>query len=85
MVWNESAGKIYRHEPSVHARWQTLFTRQASSLDGYEPFCSQLDWEVAQWAVKEQISQTSLNRFLKIPDVSVTLLVNCLDFDNCNR
>ncbi|KAJ3722512.1 hypothetical protein C8R42DRAFT_533850, partial [Lentinula raphanica] len=35
----------------------------------YSPFASRLEWEVCQWAVKEKVSQSSFNRFLKIPQV----------------
>lgn len=67
-VWHPSAGRVYRQEKTVHS--PSLFSADASGSDqGYEPFNSRLDWEVAQWAVKEKISQKSFNRLLEIPEV----------------
>ncbi|KAF9065520.1 hypothetical protein BDP27DRAFT_1384504 [Rhodocollybia butyracea] len=39
----------------------------------YHPFASQLDWEIAQWAVTEKISQKALDRLLKVPQVQQKL------------
>ena len=36
----------------------------------WRPFASELDWKVAMWAVREDVGQNSLNRFLSIPGVS---------------
>ncbi|KAJ3709628.1 hypothetical protein C8R42DRAFT_598376, partial [Lentinula raphanica] len=68
--WDDSAGQILRHEPTVHNHWQSLFGVDDTSDQSYRPFSSRLDWEIAQWAVKEKISQKSLNRLLKVPMVS---------------
>ncbi|KAH9910235.1 uncharacterized protein B0H18DRAFT_823376, partial [Fomitopsis serialis] len=35
----------------------------------WKPFASELDWRVAMWAVREDVGQNSLNRFLLIPGV----------------
>ncbi|KAJ3820901.1 hypothetical protein F5880DRAFT_1452117, partial [Lentinula raphanica] len=43
------------------------------------PFGSRLEWEFSQWAVKEKVSQSSINRLLKIPQVKEKL---GLSFDN---
>lgn len=67
--WHSGAGQIYGIEPTIHARWNTLFQRAPGSQP-YEPFNSRLDWEIAQWTVKEQISQKSFNRLLNIPEVN---------------
>jgi hypothetical protein len=87
--WHPSAGKVYRYEPTVHQQWQGLFSMEGTNAnEGYQPFTSRLDWEVAQWAVKEKIPQRSFNRLLRIPQVRVKqlnpsflilmLLWNCL-------
>jgi hypothetical protein len=65
--WHSSAGRVYRHEPTVHDRLQSQSSNDAGQE--YKPFCSRLDWEIAQWAVKEKIHQKSFDRLLKIPQV----------------
>ena len=35
----------------------------------WKPFASELDWRVAMWAVREDVGQNALNRFLSIPGV----------------
>lgn len=69
--WHPNAGQVYGHEPLVHARWQALFHAGPESQP-YEPFRSRVDWEMAQWAVKEKIPQKSFDRLLKIPQVFCT-------------
>jgi hypothetical protein len=71
--WDESAGKVLRYEDTIHSRWRSLFSDGDSPDKGYLPFNSRLDWEIAQWAVKEDISQTSLNNLLEIPQVLIPL------------
>lgn len=66
--WHPTAGQVYGKEPIVHARWQSLFD-SGTEIRAYQPFQSRLDWEVAQWAIKEKISQKSFNRLLNIPQV----------------
>lgn len=66
--WHQTAGQVYGQEPTNYARWQSLFNL-GPEIHAYEPFKSRLDWEVAQWAVKEKISQKSFNRLLNIPQV----------------
>ena len=73
--WHPTAGQIYQQEPTVHTRWQSLFAVDNNVNQGYHPFSSRLDWEVAQWAVKEKITQKSFDRFLKIPQVMLWVLV----------
>lgn len=68
--WHPSAGRVYRYEPIIYQRWKTLFTDEGTTVDGdYRPFSSRLDWEMAQWAVKEKITQSSFTRLLRIPEV----------------
>ncbi|KAF5350297.1 hypothetical protein D9757_014923 [Collybiopsis confluens] len=65
---NDSTDEREIFASPVHSRWQALFNGGSIGSDKrYEPFQSRLDWEVAQWAVKENISQTSFDRLLKIP------------------
>lgn len=48
----------------------------ADDLEGtcYRPFNSQLDWKIAQWAVKDSASHAAFDRFLEIPGVRVNLV-----------
>lgn len=45
----------------------------------WRPFASELDWRVAMWAVREDVSQGALNRLLAIPGVSKFIAVTVLD------
>jgi hypothetical protein len=36
----------------------------------FYPFTSELDWKVAQWAVKDSPGHNAFNRLLEVPDVS---------------
>lgn len=72
--WNDDAGWVYGHKHPVHGRWSSLFSSTSAEND-YQPFNSRLDWEIAQWAVREKISQTSFDRLLNIPQVLFPLLV----------
>ncbi|KIK58858.1 hypothetical protein GYMLUDRAFT_114825, partial [Collybiopsis luxurians FD-317 M1] len=65
-----TAGKVYRHEPTVHTHWQTLFGEATDQADlVYTPFSSCIEWELAQWAIKENIPQRSFDCLLQIPEV----------------
>ena len=76
--WHSTAGQAYRKEPTVHARWKSLFGTESQTNEEYQPFHSRLDWEMVQWAVKEKISLKSFNRLLKIPEViSFVILERC--------
>ncbi|KAF5372418.1 hypothetical protein D9757_011620 [Collybiopsis confluens] len=73
--WHPTAGQILRYESDTFQRWEELFTEiqenhtSSRTSTGYYPFTSRLDWEVAQWAVKEKISQKTFDRLLQIPEV----------------
>ncbi|THU92856.1 hypothetical protein K435DRAFT_582310, partial [Dendrothele bispora CBS 962.96] len=43
------------------------------------PFSSELDWQLARWAIEEQVSQSSFNKLLEIPKMKDRL---GLDFHN---
>ncbi|KAF5382238.1 hypothetical protein D9757_008922 [Collybiopsis confluens] len=72
--WHPSAGRVYGYRPNVHERWKGIFSGQeAEAARCYSPFSSRLEWEVAQWAVKERLSQASFDRLLKIPQIKEKL------------
>ncbi|KAF5348426.1 hypothetical protein D9757_014448 [Collybiopsis confluens] len=72
--WHPTAGKVYGIEPTVHNRWEQLFSgKDTNAADNYKPFSSRLEWELAQWAVKEKLSQKSFDRLLLIPQLKERL------------
>ncbi|KAF5341494.1 hypothetical protein D9757_014788 [Collybiopsis confluens] len=71
--WHPTAGRVIGHEASIFHHWKTIFSKQEDQ-DGnvnnnYYPFVSSLDWKVAEWAVREKISQKSFDLLLRIPQV----------------
>ncbi|KAF9059021.1 hypothetical protein BDP27DRAFT_1156311, partial [Rhodocollybia butyracea] len=81
--WNNTAGKVINKRKTVYERWESILkskgqqelssgtTTHDDNLDQkcYHPFASQLDWEIAQWAVTEKISQKALDHLLNVPQV----------------
>ena len=41
----------------------------ASKLNHFAPFASELDWKVAQWVVKDGPGHNAVNRLFEIPGV----------------
>lgn len=41
--------------------------------EDFSPFSSELDWKIAEWAIKDSIGHNSFDRFLAIPGVSTSL------------
>lgn len=75
-----SAGYVIRMDETLHNKWRTTFGDMISdshnedsdiSQDSnpYQPFASELDWRIAQWAVKDGPGQNAFDRLLKIPGV----------------
>lgn len=78
-----TAGHYIRMDQSLRQRWSSLFghvpdSNEDVAMDGsgsvdsnmYQPFASKLDWEIAQWMVKDGIGHSSFDRLLKIEGVS---------------
>ena len=73
-VTHKNAGVVRRKE-SPHDRDEDISmdgTEPAASQP-YHPFHSDLDWRVAQWAIKDSPGQNALDRLLAVPGVSVVL------------
>ncbi|KIY61549.1 hypothetical protein CYLTODRAFT_495200 [Cylindrobasidium torrendii FP15055 ss-10] len=81
-----SAGAQIRMSDSLYTHWgqlfgQPTFPKDASSPDEplppnhniYTPFASKMDWEIAQWMVKDGIGHNSFNRLLAINGVQERL------------
>ncbi|KAJ3512046.1 hypothetical protein NMY22_g15452 [Coprinellus aureogranulatus] len=81
-----NAGKVIRREstgePSKDSDGDTVMDGDMDEDNPYAPFESELDWRVAQWAVKETVSQSAFDRLLEIPGVVEKL---GLSFDNVRR
>lgn len=70
--WHPTGGKVEYVDQTAFDRWMKLTGTQQD--EAYKPFRSQIDWELAHWAVKEKIPQGSFNRLLSIPKVSLHFL-----------
>jgi hypothetical protein len=72
-IVDEDAGRIIRKETppryTQDSDGDTLMDEDGE-LNPFVPFSSELDWRVAQWAVKDGPGQNAFNRFLEIPGVS---------------
>ena len=73
-VVDETAGRAIRVDPSMHDLWRRMFGTEAvvgmdTESTQYLPFTSELDWRIASWAVKEDVSQGAFNCLLAIPGV----------------
>jgi hypothetical protein len=80
------AGSVFRMNENLHERWMRIFdSEQDSDSDGdvrmeytsvddttsFHPFASELDWQVANWVIKENVGHKAFDRFLAIPGVCV--------------
>jgi hypothetical protein len=73
-IVDEDAGRIFRKETpprltQVDGEGDS-FMEEGGEPNRFSPFSSELDWRVAQWAVKDGPGHNAFNRFLEIPEVS---------------
>ncbi|KAL0568043.1 hypothetical protein V5O48_013944 [Marasmius crinis-equi] len=71
---HKRGGKVIRTSETLYAKWTAKFCDVAeeavSDEDNlYSPFASKLDWQIAEWAVRENVGQGAVDRLLKIPGV----------------
>lgn len=71
---DDEAGRIYRHDPpprycQADKDGDSLMENNGEP-NSFFPFTSELDWRVAQWAVKDGPGHNAFNRLLDIPGVS---------------
>ncbi|KAF8906955.1 hypothetical protein CPB84DRAFT_1644167, partial [Gymnopilus junonius] len=70
---DETAGRIYRRDPPPRHLQVDKDGDNLMDNDGepnpFFPFTSELDWRVAQWAVKDGPGHNAFNRLLDIPGV----------------
>lgn len=77
-VLHPTAGKVIRMDHTLHDLWRRKFGGDLSpdhsgdigDSDKFLPFASELDWQIASWAVLEGIGHKSFDRLLAIPGVS---------------
>ena len=68
---DEDAGRIYRQDPPPkHFQVDKDGDSLMDSDNLFFPFSSELDWRVAQWAIKDGPGHNAFNRLLEIPGVS---------------
>ncbi|KAK1220794.1 hypothetical protein PQX77_016416, partial [Marasmius sp. AFHP31] len=65
-------GKVIRMSQTLYEKWEERFKEDDDepgdeAAATYFPFASQLDWQIARWAVKENIGHGTLDRLLAIP------------------
>ncbi|KAJ8091269.1 hypothetical protein PM082_024538 [Marasmius tenuissimus] len=74
---HKNGGKVIRMAEPLYEKWRARFEDKDESEDEdkddedavYSPFASKRDWQIAQWAVQENIGQGVFDRLLKIPGV----------------
>ncbi|KAK1233750.1 hypothetical protein PQX77_003078, partial [Marasmius sp. AFHP31] len=74
-------GKVIRMSQTLYEKWEERFKEDDDepgdeAAATYFPFASQLDWQIARWAVKENIGHGTLDRLLAIPGVRERLEVS---------
>jgi hypothetical protein len=74
-VTHKNAGVIQRKDPPpVHSYKADKDQDGDTEMDGtvaqpFHPFYSDLDWRIAQWAIKDSPGQNALDRLLSVPGV----------------
>lgn len=69
------AARVLWTDETLHERWQREFGDEGGQDGRFAPFDSEVDWRVAEWALKSGVSHRQLDRLLAIPGVRVLLLV----------
>ncbi|KAJ7155600.1 hypothetical protein C8R46DRAFT_1004815 [Mycena filopes] len=77
-----TAGFVIRMNDNLHAKWKCSFglampldaegdvdMEDSSTVNGFAPFASELDWRIAEWVVKEGPGHKAFDRLLDIPGV----------------
>lgn len=61
-------GHVYGYQPTPFEREKNQ--REAEHISNFAPFSSRDEWELAQWLIKSELSQSSIDEFLKLRIVS---------------
>jgi hypothetical protein len=79
-----TAGKVIRMNDNLHAKWKRSFGLATDSngdiemggpdsSSAFAPFASELDWQIAEWVIKDGPGHKAFDRLLNIPGVSFFL------------
>jgi hypothetical protein len=81
IIVEKEAGQVHRMEspPHFHARASEIdpegdINMTETSNNSFHPFNSELDWRVAQWAIKDNPGHKAFDRLLSIPGVRHQML-----------
>ena len=56
-------------DETLHERWQREFGDEGGQDGRFAPFDLEVDWRVAEWALKSGVSHRQLDRLLAIPHI----------------
>lgn len=73
-----SAGAPIMNGTDQQAYYETYHARMGDANGTYAPFCSKMDWEIAQWVKTHGSSASAVNELLAIDRVS--LIYSCLHY-----
>lgn len=84
-IWAKNAGNVIRQDPPPkyipdRGEQEVNCSNSESSMevnqeaDKFAPFVSELDWQIAQWAVKDGPGHNAFNRLLEIPGVELPFI-----------
>jgi hypothetical protein len=79
-IWAKNAGNVVRQDPPPryipdHEEQEVNGSNSESTMEvdqeanKFAPFVSELDWRIAQWAVKDGPGHSAFDRLLEIPEV----------------
>ncbi|KAL0063613.1 hypothetical protein AAF712_009470 [Marasmius tenuissimus] len=74
---HKNGGKVIQMAKPLYEKWRARFEDKDESKDKdkdnedavYSPFASKWDWQIAQWAIQENVGQGAFDQLLKIPGV----------------
>jgi hypothetical protein len=86
VIQHPTAGHVIRMVPTLHEKWKKQFGGDMEGEDQdqdvdmdapeggagakFAPFASELDWRIANWAIRDGIGHKSFDRLMSIPGVS---------------
>lgn len=82
-----TAGKVIRMADTLHEQWHIKFGRGDEDIDmdgsssdktNFAPFASEMDWKIANWAIKDSPGNAAFDRLLAIPDVRHYLSISAI-------
>ena len=78
-AYDLQAGQVKAMTPELLAEWRKRFGKaseeQMQNQHPLDLFSSRLDWEIANWAIRDSASNSAFDRLLAIPGVSAKHIV----------